>query len=63
MALAHSDRDEVRGAYNSALYLTPRRRMLTDWAKLVTGMIERAVPAETSLGDNRSDKERSLAAT
>lgn len=32
MALAHVDEDEVRGAYNSALYLTPRRRMLQQWA-------------------------------
>jgi len=32
MALAHVDEDEVRGAYNSALYLTPRGRMLQDWA-------------------------------
>lgn len=32
MALAHEDEDEVRGAYNSALYLTPRRRMLQAWA-------------------------------
>lgn len=32
MALAHEDEDEVRGAYNSALYLTPRRRMLQGWA-------------------------------
>lgn len=32
MALAHIDEDEVRGAYNSALYLTPRRRMLQQWA-------------------------------
>lgn len=32
MALAHSDEDEVRGAYNSALYLSARRRMLQDWA-------------------------------
>lgn len=32
MALAHEDEDEVRGAYNSALYLTPRRRMLQEWA-------------------------------
>lgn len=31
MALAHADEDEVRGAYNSALYLTPRRRMLQNW--------------------------------
>lgn len=39
MALAHVERDDVRGAYNSALYLTPRRRMLTAWAEYVTGMI------------------------
>jgi len=35
MALAHEDENEVRGAYNSALYLTPRRRMLSDWSKLI----------------------------
>ena len=32
MALAHADEDEVRGAYNSALYISARRRMLQDWA-------------------------------
>ncbi|HWT42150.1 MAG TPA: integrase arm-type DNA-binding domain-containing protein [Sphingopyxis sp.] len=32
MALAHADEDEVRGAYNSALYMSPRRRMLQRWA-------------------------------
>lgn len=37
MALSHVDEDEVRGAYNSALYLTPRRRMLQDWADEVCG--------------------------
>ncbi|HEX7711930.1 MAG TPA: hypothetical protein VF418_13440 [Sphingomonadaceae bacterium] len=35
MALAHQDEDEVRGAYNSALYLTPRKRMLQDWANMI----------------------------
>ncbi|MGA1815128.1 integrase arm-type DNA-binding domain-containing protein [Sphingobium sp. WW5] len=44
MALAHADRDDVRGAYNSALYLTPRRRMLQAWADHVLGMI--VVPQE-----------------
>ena len=39
MALAHAEQDEVRGAYNSALYLTPRRRMLEAWAAVVTEMI------------------------
>lgn len=37
MALAHIDEDEVRGAYNSALYLTPRRRMLQQWADHILG--------------------------
>lgn len=32
MQLAHSDEDEVRGAYNAAEYLAPRRKMLQDWA-------------------------------
>lgn len=44
MALAHADRDDVRGAYNSALYLTPRRRMLQAWADHVLGMV--AAPQE-----------------
>lgn len=39
MALAHSDEDEVRGAYNSALYLSPRRRMLQQWADMIVGLI------------------------
>lgn len=37
MALAHIDQDEVRGAYNSALYLSPRRRMLQQWADHILG--------------------------
>lgn len=40
MALAHADRDDVRSAYNSALYLTPRRRMLEAWAGIVSGFIQ-----------------------
>jgi integrase len=44
MALAHSDADEVRGAYNSALYLTPRRKMLQDWAN----MLAKVAPALAS---------------
>lgn len=32
MALAHGPKDEVRAAYNSAVYLEPRRAMLQDWA-------------------------------
>jgi integrase len=40
MALAHAERDEVRGAYNAALYLTPRRRMLEAWADTIMGMMD-----------------------
>lgn len=40
LALAHVERDEVRGVYNTALYLTPRRRMLCAWAEFVTGMMK-----------------------
>jgi integrase len=32
LQLAHSEENEVRGAYNSAEYLAPRRSMLQDWA-------------------------------
>lgn len=35
MQLAHAEANEVRGSYNSALYLAPRKRMLQDWADLV----------------------------
>lgn len=41
MALAHADRDDVRSAYNSALYLTPRRSMLETWAGVIAGAIDR----------------------
>jgi integrase len=47
LALAHVERDDVRGAYNSALYLTPRRRMLQAWADTVMGMID-AVPNQNA---------------
>lgn len=33
--LAHDERNEVRGAYNSAQYLAGRRRMMADWAEAV----------------------------
>ena len=32
MQLAHSEENEVRSAYNNALYLEPRRKMLQDFA-------------------------------
>ena len=30
--LSHSDRNQVRAAYNHADYIEPRRRMMQDWA-------------------------------
>lgn len=36
MQLAHSENNAVRGAYNAAEYLEPRRRMLQDWANFVS---------------------------
>jgi integrase len=37
MQLAHSERNEVRGAYNAAEYLAPRRAMMQDWADFLDG--------------------------
>lgn len=40
MQLAHSEENEVRGAYNSAEYIVPRRQMMQDWADFVlTGKV------------------------
>jgi integrase len=33
--LAHGDPDKIRGAYNKAQYLEPRRKMMQDWADLL----------------------------
>jgi len=40
MALAHAARDEVRGSYNSALYLAPWRRTLQNWGDAVFAMMK-----------------------
>lgn len=37
LQLAHSETNEVRGAYNAAEYLAPRRRMMQDWADFLGG--------------------------
>ncbi|MFG1306004.1 integrase arm-type DNA-binding domain-containing protein [Xanthobacter autotrophicus] len=36
--LAHDERNEVRGAYNSAQYLVGRRQMMCDWADFLDGL-------------------------
>ena len=38
LQLAHSEENEVRGAYNAAEYLAPRRAMLQDWANFLDAM-------------------------
>ncbi len=38
--LAHSERDEVRAAYNYAQYLPERRRMMQEWADYLQGLKE-----------------------
>jgi len=37
LQLAHSEKNDVRGAYNAAEYLAPRRRMMQDWADYLSG--------------------------
>ena len=41
LQLAHSEENEVRGAYNAAEYLAPRRAMLQDWADFLDRQRER----------------------
>ncbi|OYX14383.1 MAG: integrase [Rhizobiales bacterium 32-66-8] len=36
--LAHDERNEVRGAYNSAQYLVGRRTMMADWADYISNL-------------------------
>lgn len=49
LALAHAERDEVRGAYNAALYLKPRRRMLEAWADTIMGMMDGETHSATAM--------------
>jgi integrase len=46
--LAHADENDVRGAYNAAEYLTPRRRMLQDWADLIECQKKTGLHAEVA---------------
>ncbi len=36
--LAHGDPDKIRGTYNKAQYLEPRRKMMQDWADFLDGL-------------------------
>jgi integrase len=59
MALAHADDDEVRGAYNSAVYLSPRKQMLQDWADMIeTGSEPLDARAGTANVSNTTAKRR-----
>lgn len=61
MQLAHSEEDEVRGAYNAAEYIVPRRRMMQDWADFLGGEKEVGGPKISGSGnviDIRSARKR-----
>jgi hypothetical protein len=40
--LAHSERDEIRGAYNRAEYLPERRQMMQQWADMLDALAQGA---------------------
>lgn len=57
MALAHVERDEVRGAYNAVLYISPRRRMLEDCAEFIQRHLSAAPVADEALGVGESSRQ------
>ena len=42
MQLAHVDKDKIRGTYNSAQWITGRRKMLCWWSDFIDGQKEAA---------------------
>lgn len=42
--LAHGDPDKIRGTYNKAAYLEPRRKMMQEWADYLDRILHRADP-------------------
>ena len=61
MQLAHSEENEVRGAYNAAEYIVPRRRMMQDWADFLGGQKDVGGPKISGTGnvvDIRSARKR-----
>ncbi|WP_293392113.1 site-specific integrase, partial [Nevskia sp.] len=50
--LAHGDPDKIRGTYNKAAYLEPRRRMMQDWADYLDMIMRRAevIPIRRATG-------------
>lgn len=51
MQLAHSEENEVRGAYNAAEYIVPRRRMMQDWADFLGGQKDVTGPKISGTGN------------
>lgn len=51
MQLAHSEENEVRGAYNAAEYSVPRRRMMQDWADFLGSQKNAGGPEISSTGN------------
>jgi integrase len=43
--LAHGPEDEIKGAYNWAKYLEPRRKMMQDWADYLDERLAQALAA------------------
>ena len=39
--LAHGDPDKIRGTYNKAAYLEPRRKMMQEWADYLDHILRR----------------------
>lgn len=39
--LAHGDPDKIRGTYNKAAYLEPRRKMMQEWADYLDLIVRR----------------------
>jgi integrase len=50
--LAHGDPDKIRGTYNKATYLEPRRKMMQDWADYLDRLRvgARIIPIRTGAG-------------
>jgi integrase len=50
--LAHGDPDKIRGTYNKAAYLEPRRKMMQEWADYLDLILHRAdvIPIRRSAG-------------
>jgi integrase len=50
--LAHGDPDKIRGTYNKAAYLEPRRKMMQEWANYLDLILRRAeiIPIRRAAG-------------